>query len=109
MERLSVRSNDNTFGCIEWPLFFFKKQPRPITLLDPCMGSGHFLVFALPMLAALRATEKGLEPDWSAMGPVELVDQIEGRRSSRFGVESHVERPIGGEAKAAVEPGKLIR
>ena len=31
-----------------------------MTLLDPCMGSGHFLVFALPILVALRAAEEGL-------------------------------------------------
>jgi len=31
-----------------WP-----KAAKHITLLDPCMGSGHFLVFALPMLAAM--------------------------------------------------------
>lgn len=27
---------------------------REITVLDPCMGSGHFLVFALPLLARMR-------------------------------------------------------
>lgn len=36
-----------------WP-----KAAKDITLLDPCMGSGHFLVFALPILAALRAHEE---------------------------------------------------
>ncbi len=38
-----------------WP-----KAAKDITLLDPCMGSGHFLVFALPMIAAMRATEERL-------------------------------------------------
>ena len=33
---------------------------KDVTVLDPCMGSGHFLVFALPILAALRMTEEGL-------------------------------------------------
>ena len=37
-----------------WP-----KAAKDITLLDPCMGSGHFLVFALPVLAALRMAEEG--------------------------------------------------
>jgi len=41
--------------------------PAPLgdfKLLDPCMGSGHFLVFALPMLARLRMEEEGLSaPD----------------------------------------------
>ena len=41
-----------------WP-----KSAKAITLLDPCMGSGHFLVFALPMLAALRAAEESLSPE----------------------------------------------
>lgn len=31
-----------------------------IRLLDPCMGSGHFLVFALPLLVRLRMEEEGL-------------------------------------------------
>jgi hypothetical protein len=36
-----------------WPKF-----ARLIRLLDPCMGSGHFLVFALPMLVRLRMEEE---------------------------------------------------
>ncbi len=31
-----------------------------IRLLDPCMGSGHFLVFALPLLIRLRMEEENL-------------------------------------------------
>ena len=38
-----------------WP-----QTAKDITLLDPCMGSGHFLVFALPILAKLRMAEEGL-------------------------------------------------
>jgi hypothetical protein len=38
-----------------WP-----KATKDLTLLDPCMGSGHFLVFALPILATFRAEEEGL-------------------------------------------------
>ena len=38
-----------------WPL-----TAKDITLLDPCMGSGHFLVFALSILAKLRMIEEGL-------------------------------------------------
>ena len=30
-------------------------------MLDPCMGSGHFLVFALPILVAFRRAEEGLD------------------------------------------------
>ncbi|HUZ41699.1 MAG TPA: DUF542 domain-containing protein [Acidimicrobiales bacterium] len=53
--------------------------------LDYCCGGRRSLYAACEeagidpqaLLATLRATEKGPEPDWSAMGPVELVDQIE--------------------------------
>lgn len=38
-----------------WP-----QTARELRLLDPCMGSGHFLVAALPILAALRVAEEGL-------------------------------------------------
>jgi hypothetical protein len=38
-----------------WP-----KLVRLIRLLDPCMGSGHFLVFALPILVRLRMEEEKL-------------------------------------------------
>ncbi len=41
----------------------FEGWPRAaskIRLLDPCMGSGHFLVFALPLLVRLRMEEEGL-------------------------------------------------
>ncbi len=38
-----------------WP-----KAAKDLTLLDPCMGSGHFLVFALPILVAFRMDEEGL-------------------------------------------------
>jgi hypothetical protein len=38
-----------------WP-----KHAAMVTFLDPCMGSGHFVVFALPILARLRSEEEGL-------------------------------------------------
>lgn len=38
-----------------WP-----KASRNIRLLDPCMGSGHFLTFALPILSLMRVEEEGL-------------------------------------------------
>ena len=38
-----------------WP-----KAAKDITVLDPCMGSGHFLVFALPILVAFRVAEEHL-------------------------------------------------
>ena len=36
-----------------WP-----KQASEVTFLDPCMGSGHFPVFALPILARLRMEDE---------------------------------------------------
>jgi len=56
-----------------WP-----KAAKDITLLDPCMGSGHFLVFALPMLAAMRAAEENI----SAEVAIEAV-----LRDNLFGLE----------------------
>src|SRR5262249_22622311 len=38
-----------------WPT-----HAKDLTVLDPCMGSGHFLAFALPMLVALRQAEEKL-------------------------------------------------
>jgi len=38
-----------------WP-----REAKEITFLDPCMGSGHFPVFALPILARLRIEEEKL-------------------------------------------------
>ena len=56
-----------------WP-----KSARELTVLDPCMGSGHFLVFVLPILAAIRATDEGLPH-------VEAVDAV--LRDNVFGLE----------------------
>jgi hypothetical protein len=41
----------------EWP-----KSSKELKILDPCMGSGHFLTFALPILAHMREAEEGLSP-----------------------------------------------
>jgi hypothetical protein len=38
-----------------WP-----KTAKEIKYLDPCMGSGHFIVFALPILVAMRQEEEKL-------------------------------------------------
>jgi len=38
-----------------WP-----RAAKEIKLLDPSMGSGHFLVFALPILAGFRMEDEGL-------------------------------------------------
>jgi hypothetical protein len=44
-----------------WP-----QRAAEITYLDPCCGSGHFLVEAFAILAALRQTEEGLSPEETA-------------------------------------------
>lgn len=41
-----------------WP-----RAAKDLKVLDPCMGSGHFLVFALPILAAFRIEQEGLSHD----------------------------------------------
>ena len=54
-----------------WP-----RGAKDVTLCDPCMGSGHFLVFALPILAALRMAEEGLSRE--AATDVVLRDNLFG-------------------------------
>ncbi|MCA3011282.1 MAG: N-6 DNA methylase [Myxococcaceae bacterium] len=59
----------------------FRGWPRAamdLTVLDPCMGSGHFLAFALPMLVALRQAEEMLSL-------TEAVDAV--LRDNLFGLE----------------------
>ena len=51
---------------------------KDVTVLDPCMGSGHFLAFALPMLVALRREEEKLSV-------AEAVDAV--LRDNLFGLE----------------------
>ena len=51
---------------------------RDLTVLDPCMGSGHFLVFALPILVAFRMSEEGLSER-------DAVDAV--LRDNLFGLE----------------------
>lgn len=58
-----------TFEC--WP-----KKAKDITFLDPCMGSGHFPVFALPILARMRMEEEGSIAKDNIHGV--LKDQIHG-------------------------------
>jgi hypothetical protein len=38
-----------------WP-----KKAKDLRVLDPCMGSGHFLIFALPILVRMRMEEEGI-------------------------------------------------
>ena len=54
-----------------WP-----RSAREIRFLDPCMGSGHFPVFALPLLARLRMEEEGLSAAVSITATLE--DNVHG-------------------------------
>lgn len=58
-----VREGDESWRPAAGTFDGWPKAAKDITLLDPCMGSGHFLVFALPMLAALRAEGESLSAD----------------------------------------------
>lgn len=56
-----------------WP-----KTAKEIKLLDPCMGSGHFLVFALPILVQMRIADEGLS----------IADAVDGvLRGNLYGLE----------------------
>ena len=54
-----------------WP-----KSASLIRLIDPCMGSGHFLVFALPLLVRLRMEEEKLNAQAAVVAA--LRDNIHG-------------------------------
>jgi hypothetical protein len=57
----------------DWP-----KKVSQLRILDPCMGSGHFLASALPMLARMRMEEEGSS----------LIESIRGVLSDNlFGLE----------------------
>jgi hypothetical protein len=56
-----------------WP-----KRAKELKVLDPCMGSGHFLTFALPILARMRVADEG----WSLSEAVAAV-----LRDNLFGLE----------------------
>lgn len=56
-----------------WP-----RAARDLRVLDPCMGSGHFLVFALPILVAFRMQEESLSRE-------QAVDAV--LRDNLFGLE----------------------
>jgi hypothetical protein len=61
-------------GAFEgWP-----KAANDITVLDPCMGSGHFLAFALPILVAFRTAEEFLSER-------DAIDSV--LRDNLFGLE----------------------
>ena len=54
--RLNEDGSPAAGGFDGWP-----RTAKGLRVLDPCMGSGHFLVFALPILARMRMEEEGIE------------------------------------------------
>jgi len=52
--RLNEDGSPAAGGFDGWP-----RAARDLRVLDPSMGSGHFLVFALPVLARMRMEEEG--------------------------------------------------
>ncbi len=55
-----VQDEDGTWRPAAGTFDGWPRRAAEIRFLDPCMGSGHFLVFALPILARLRMEEEGL-------------------------------------------------
>jgi hypothetical protein len=72
-----LRFNDETrpaIGSFEgWP-----DHVSEVTVMDPCCGSGHFLVEAFSMLWKMRAEEEGLKP-------IDAQDAV--LRDNLFGLE----------------------
>ena len=62
-----------TGAFTEWP-----ETPADVTIMDPCCGSGHFLVVAFEMLCRMRMEEEGF-------GETEAADAV--LRDNLFGLE----------------------
>lgn len=73
-----VRDGDQPWGLAAGTFNGWPKTAKEITLLDPCMGSGHFLLFALPILVAFRGAEEGLTRE-------DAIDSV--LRDNLFGLE----------------------
>ena len=73
-----VREDDGPWRPAAGAFDGWPKAAKEITVLDPCMGSGHFLVFALPILVAFRMAEEGLSREAA-------VDAV--LRDNLFGLE----------------------
>lgn len=55
-----IQDDDGTWRPAAGTFDGWPRRAAEIRFLDPCMGSGHFLVFTLPILARLRMEEEGL-------------------------------------------------
>lgn len=58
-----VQDDDGVWGPAAGNFDGWPNSAKEIKLLDPSMGSGHFLVFSLPILVTFRMTEEDLSCD----------------------------------------------
>ena len=56
-----IRAGNGTWGPAAGTFDGWPKTAKEITCLDPCMGSGHFVVAVFERLAALRMAEEKLD------------------------------------------------
>jgi hypothetical protein len=77
-----------------WP-----KQAKDLRVLDPCMGSGHFLVTELLILVAMRMEEEGLDK-------AEACDAV--LRDNLFGLEIDARCTQIGAFNLALAAWKLV-
>jgi len=73
-----VRGEDGRWAPAAGTFDGWPQDLKEFKALDPCTGSGHFLVAAFPMLASMRAEREGLLP-------AEAVDAV--LRDNLYGLE----------------------
>lgn len=73
-----TRSSEGTWAPVAGVFDGWPRAAADIKMLDPCMGSGHFVTFALPLLVVLRQAEERLST-------AEAVDAV--LASNLFGLE----------------------
>jgi hypothetical protein len=96
----SGAGSEGTWRPAAGPFEGWPKAAKDLTVLDPCMGSGHFLVFALPMLVAFRTSEEGVSQ--SAAVDAVLKDNLFGleidprcTQIAAFNLAYHAWRMVG--------------
>jgi len=55
-----VQDEDGSWRPAAGTFLHWPAKTAELKVLDPCCGSGHFMVFALPILTAMRMAEEGL-------------------------------------------------
>ena len=56
-----IKANDGKWTPAAGAFDGWPKTAKEIKCLDPCMGSGHFIVAMFERLVALRVAEEGLD------------------------------------------------